>query len=91
MTTTRRVRYEVLPTKAADRKADPELLAWTVTRDGERLATHRTKAGAVEFATTTARCAWRTRGQLGQVRIKGRKGKIQDERTYGADPIKTKG
>jgi len=88
---TRRVRYEVLPTSRADRKADPNLGAWTVTRDGERLATRDRKADAVEFATTTARCAWRTRGQLGQVRIKGRKGKIQDERTYGADPTETKG
>ena len=88
---TRRVRYEVLHTRRADRKADPTLEAWTVTRDGERLATHRRKADAVSFATTTARCAWRTRGQLGQVRIKGRSGKIQDERTYGADPHRTKG
>lgn len=88
---TRRVRYEVLPTAKADRKADPELLQWTVTRDGDRLATYATQAAAVEFATTTARCAWQTRGQLGQVLIKGRKGKIRDERTYGADPTETKG
>lgn len=88
---TRRVRYEVLPTRRADRQADPTLEAWTVTRDGDRLGTYARKADAVEFATTTARCAWRTRGQLGQVRIKGRRGKIQDERTYGADPRETKG
>lgn len=87
----RRVRYEVLPTSKADLKADETLAAWTTTRDGERLATHDTKALAVSFATTTARCAWRTRQQLAQVRIKGRNGKIQDERTYGADPTETKG
>lgn len=88
---TRRVRYEVLPTSRADLKADPELARWTVTRDGDRLATHDRKVDAIAFATTTARCAWRACGQLGQVRIKGRNGKIQDERTYGADPITTKG
>lgn len=88
---TRRVRYEVLPTPKAHRKADAWLGPWTVTRDGERLATKLTQREAVEFATTTARCAWRTRGQLGQVFIKGRNGKIRDERTYGADPIETKG
>lgn len=88
---TSRTRYEVLPTRKADLKADPALLPWTVTRAGERLSTHETKREAVELATTTARCAWRTSGQLGQVRIKGRNGKIQDERTYGADPTDTKG
>lgn len=88
---TRRVRYEVLPTSKADLKADPSLQRWSVTRAGERLGTYATKPPAVEFATTTARCAWRTCGQLGQVRIKGRSGKIQDERTYGADPTDTKG
>lgn len=89
--TTRRVRYEVLPTAAADRKADPSLLAWTVTRQGERIATFERQAAAVRFATTTARCAWRACHQLGQVRIKRANGTIRDERTYGADPEKTKG
>jgi hypothetical protein len=88
---TRRVRYEVLPTAKADREANPALLPWTVTRDGERLSTHQTKAEAVTMATITARCAWQTSGQHGQVRIKGRRGKIQDERTYGADPRASKG
>lgn len=86
-----RIRYEVLPTAKSHRRADPQLGRWTVTREGERLASHDRKADAVQFATTTARCAWRTRGQLAQVRIKGRDGKIQDERTYGADPTTTKG
>lgn len=88
---TRRVRYEVLPTSKKDRARDAWLQPWTVSRDGERLATRPTQAEAIEFATTTARCAWRTRQQLGQVRIKGRNGKIRDERTYGADPRDTKG
>lgn len=87
----RRIRYEVLPTAKADRKADPSLQAWTVTRQGERLASFPTQAKAVTFATTTARCAWRSCGQLGQVRIKRPDGTIRDERTYGADPRTSKG
>lgn len=92
MTTTatpRRVRYEVLPTTKAERAAGAE--AWKFTRDGETIATRASKADAVELASTTARCAWRTTGQLGTLKIKGRLGKIQDERTYGRDPIRTKG
>lgn len=96
MTTTRkprRVRYEVLPLSKADRKAG---LAgdWKVTRDGETIATRARKGGkggALELATTTARCAWKTQQQLATLKIKGRDGVIQDERTYGRDPIRTKG
>lgn len=87
----RRVRYEVLPTSKAALAEDATLLRWSVTRDSERIATHGHKSDAVQFATTVARSAWKTQRQLGQVRIKGLSGKIQDERTYGADPIETKG
>ena len=92
MTTTskpRRVRYEVLPSTKAELGAGAE--RWKFTRDGEAVATRRTKAEAVEMATITARSAWRTTGQLATLKIKGRLGKIQDERTYGRDPIRTKG
>lgn len=88
---TRRVRYEVLPTRQADLKADPLLGRWTITREGERLATKDAKAEAVTFATTTARCAFRTRGQLGQVRVKTQGGRIVVDRAYGADPAPSKG
>lgn len=92
MTTTakpRRVRYEVLPSTKAERKAGAE--RWKFTRDGDTIATRATKAQAVELASTTARCAWKTQQQLGTLKIKGRDGVIQDERTYGRDPIRTKG
>lgn len=90
-----RIRYEVRPIPKRERRArqpagEPALL-WQVVRDGERLAAHATKAQSVEFAATTARCAWRTRRQLAELVIKGRDGKIQDTRTYGADPATTKG
>jgi hypothetical protein len=80
----KRTRYEVLPMTADDVRATDgaRYSDWKVTRDGERISTHRTKAKAVELASTTARCAWK---------IKGRNGRIQDERTYGRDPADTKG
>ena len=92
MTTTakpRRVRYEVLPSTKAELAEGAR--RWKFTRDGETIATCDTKAAAVELASTTARCAWKTQQQLGTLKIKGRRGKIQDERTYGRDPIRTKG
>lgn len=92
-TTTRRVRYEVLPLSKRDRK-EGLTGAWKVTRDGETIATRARKGGeggALELATTTARCAWRTQGQLATLKIKNRAGRITDERTYGRDPIRTKG
>lgn len=94
----RRVRYEVLPISRADRRADTEGALegkrWKVTRDSETIATFALKhgpGGALELAVTTARCAWQTQGQRGTLKIKGRSGRIIDERTYGADPTTTKG
>lgn len=89
---TRRTHYEVLPSTKAERKAGAK--RWKVTRDGETIATFDFKhgaGGALEMAVTTARSAWKARGQLSTLRIKGRHGRIQDERTYGADPTTTKG
>lgn len=89
----RRVRYEVLPLSKADRRAGM-VGDWKVTRDRERIGTFANKGGAggaLELATTTARCAWKTQGQRATLKIKGRDGRIQDERTYGHDPIQTKG
>jgi len=85
----RRVRYEVLPTTKAERAAGAA--RWKFTRDGETIATRDRKADALELATTTARCAWRTNGRLGELVIKGERGRIQDTRTYGRDPRRTKG
>lgn len=87
---TKRVRYEVLPTPKAERKAHPSLRRWSFTRDGERMGTRDTKPEAVEFAVVTARAALK-QGQLSELIIKRRDGVIQDSRTYGADPEETKG
>ena len=86
----KRTRYEVLPIGGATLQ-DGVWKRWKVTRDGETIATFATKPLAIELATTTARCAWKTQQQLASLKIKGRDGRIQDERTYGRDPAATKG
>jgi hypothetical protein len=55
---------------------------WAVQREGTKRASslHDTKAQAV------ARGVDLGRRYQGQLRIKGRNGRIQDERTYGRDP-----
>lgn len=83
---TRRVRYEVLPTAKADRRADPELKRWTVTRESERISTHERQGEAINVAVHAAHGAYKQRGQLAQVIIKRANGTIKDERTYGDDP-----
>ncbi len=95
MTTTakpRRVRYEVLPSTKAE--VAEGAARWKVTRDGTIIATRATKhgeGGALELATITARSAWRTTGQLSELVIKAKHGRITDTRTYGRDPTSTKG
>lgn len=86
-----RTRYEVLPTGIRARKEDPTLRAWSITRNGQRLSTEDTQALAIQTAATIARCAWKTQGSRSELRIKGGDGKIRDARTYGADPISSKG
>lgn len=88
---TRRVRYEVLPTPKAERKAHPGLRRWSITKDGVREGTQPTKAEAIAIAVLAARESLRASGQRSELVIKGRDGKIQDTRTYGADPEGTKG
>ena len=88
--TAKRIRYEVLPTSKADLKADPSLGRWTITREGVRSTTGDRKSALVRVAANTA-AAEHTAGRLTQLIIKGRNGKIQDERTYGADPRASKG
>ncbi len=77
----KRTRFEVLPAAAGD---------WKVTRDSVVLDTLKPKALAIQLAVDRARAVWRA-GQPSQLLIKGRDGRIQDERTYGNDPRSTKG
>jgi len=60
---------------------------WAVQRDGSKRASslHDGKQAAVSRGVELGT---RYRGQL---RIKGQNGRIQDERTYGNDPRRSKG
>ena len=86
----KRIRYEVLPTSKRDRKADPDLQRWTVSREGLRVQSFRLKDDAVASAVLQARIE-KDLGQVTQLFIKGKDGQIQDERTYGRDPRGSKG
>lgn len=87
-----RHRYEVLPTCAETRRLAPDA-RWEVTKDGTPITgLFRLKRDAVRAAVKIARDAWQDdRHEHGTLLIKGRNGKIQDERTYGDDPTTTKG
>ena len=65
---------------------------WEVKREGGQRASsvHERKSDAVKEATRLGH-AEQDRGGKGQVRIKDERGRIQDERTYGSDPEKSKG
>jgi hypothetical protein len=58
---------------------------WSVSGGGQA-RTFRTKEEAVRQAAAAGRASGHA-----QVVIKGRDGRIQSERTYGADPRRTKG
>jgi hypothetical protein len=64
--------------------------AWFVRRGPNTVALWTKKADAVQQAARLAR-EHRTAGGLAQVVIRGKDGRIQTERTYGADPRRTKG
>jgi len=55
---------------------------WAVQRDGTRRAAglHDGKQAAIRHGVQLGR------RNCGQLRVKGRNGRIQDERTYGGDP-----
>jgi hypothetical protein len=59
---------------------------WMLNLGGGQERSFSTKTEAVRIGAAEGR----TNGHA-QLIIKGRNGRIQDERTYGADPRKTKG
>ncbi len=77
----RRIRLEVLPDKEG---------GWSVTRDRVVTAGFTRKAPAVAYAAEIGRRLKRA-GELAELLIKGRNGRIQDARTYGADPRSIRG
>lgn len=72
----KRVRFEVLPDGRG---------GWAVTRDSVVIEDFHLKDRAVQHARARAREVWRA-GTPSQLLVKGRNGRIQDERTYGNDP-----
>lgn len=85
--TIKRTRYEVLPTGKHGRGEN----RWQLTGDGKMINTYRVKANAIDDAMFLARRKLRDEGELSELAIKGRNGRIQDARTYGRDPTTTKG
>jgi hypothetical protein len=75
----KRVVYHVTPNKSGK---------WNVVREraSRPTSSHTTKKDAIDKARDLAKSK-----DLGQVKIHGRNGKIQEERTYGDDPKRTKG
>lgn len=82
----KRIRYEVQLRK---KLAYPKGL-WWVLRNGRRESGGRRKADTIKWAVRLAREDLQA-GNLSQLVIKRRDGTIQDERTYGHDPRRTKG
>lgn len=77
----KRIRFEVLPNSDG---------GWSVTRDRVVVAQFDIKRQAVAYAAERGRASWQA-GTPAQLLIKGRDGRIQDERTYGKDPRGTPG
>lgn len=79
-----RVYYEVLPSTSGR--------GWVVTRAGSVIDWAPTKALALDVALEEAR-GEAVHGQATSLRIKGRNGRVQEERTYprSSDPRRTPG
>lgn len=77
---TRRVRWTVLWVRTQ----------WVVRRGQSAVASWSTKAAAVQHGCRLAREHYAA-GGLAQVVVRGKDGRIQQERTYGADPRRSKG
>lgn len=82
MKTKRKVYYVALNRNKAERS----VLPWAVSIDGADFALFPTKTKAIAYGRFVAQLC-----RVGQLRIKGRDGRIQTEHTYGADPVKYKG
>lgn len=60
---------------------------WHVKAEGHSVGTFRTQSDAIATATQRARGLWEQQRRPSGVRIQGRDGLWQDERTYGNDPF----
>lgn len=64
---------------------------WKVTCNGEMRALLVTQKDAIDAAVTACRSRWKNFGDLSELKIMGRNGKIRDSRTYGNDPREVQG
>jgi hypothetical protein len=68
----------------------PTKAGWKVTQSGKTVSTHQTQKQS-EAAAVAAGHKAQNSGGLGQAVLHKSDGKIREERTYGADPRKSKG
>lgn len=64
---------------------------WRVLTPAGEVSTSPTKRVAVSHARRWARSRWENHGELCQLVVHGRNGRIQYEHTYGRDPRRRKG
>ena len=64
---------------------------WVLRRNGDVLAYHDTQQGAIDAAVLVCRNRLKLLGRNAELQIHGKDGQIKDKRTYGDDPIETKG
>lgn len=81
----KRIRLEVCPQKGAEKP-------WKVTKDGTFWGSCRTQADAIALGVTLGN-QLAAKGELITLKIKGRNGKIREERTYprSSDPRRSRG
>ena len=85
----KRTIFRITPLKPSLAPGLPWRVSWGPLRAGKK---HHfwTQAAAIEYATVAARLT-QGAGELAQVVLHGRDGRIRGERTYGADPKRSKG
>lgn len=82
-TKAKRVVFRVTPTKYS-------AFPWKLNGNG-RTSTHERKSVAVNLGRIECDALWRYSGIRAQLVIHNKDGRIQSERTYGADPVRRKG
>lgn len=70
--------------------SSPTKTGWKVTQGGKTISTHDTQKASEAAAIAAGRGA-QTEGGKGQAVLHKANGTIREERTYGADPERTKG
>jgi Uncharacterized protein conserved in bacteria (DUF2188) len=70
--------------------SSPAKTGWKVTQSGKTISTHDTQKAAEAAAVSAGRAA-EAGGGTGQAILHKADGTIREERTYGADPRRTKG